>query len=92
MESDLETPTEHKEIHERGMKLAGGYLAFVAALLVAAVAKSNDYQLAWVVISLLALSLPSLVALILIDFVRLRLGWAFPPVLPLSLFWSATSR
>jgi len=57
------------ESYERGMKLAGGYLAFVAALLVAAVAKSNDYRLAWVVISLLALSLPSLVALILIDFV-----------------------
>lgn len=69
MESDLETLTEHREIHERGMKLAGAYLTFVAALLVAAVAKSNDYRLAWVVISLLALSLPSLVALILIDFV-----------------------
>ena len=69
MESDLESPSERKEINERGMKLAGGYLAFVAALLVAAVAKSNDYRLAWVVISLLALSLPSLVALILIDFV-----------------------
>jgi hypothetical protein len=51
------------------MKLAGGYLAFVAALLVAAVAKSNDYRLAWLVVSLLALSLPSLVALILIDFI-----------------------
>ncbi len=36
---------------------------------VAAIAKSNDYRLAWVVISLLAVSLPSLVALILIDFV-----------------------
>jgi UDP-N-acetylmuramyl pentapeptide phosphotransferase/UDP-N-acetylglucosamine-1-phosphate transferase len=69
MECDVESPSERKDIHERGMKLAGGYLAFVAALLVAAVAKSNDYRLAWVVISLLALSLPSLVALILIDFV-----------------------
>jgi UDP-N-acetylmuramyl pentapeptide phosphotransferase/UDP-N-acetylglucosamine-1-phosphate transferase len=69
MESDLESPSERKEIHERGTKLAGGYLAFVAALLVAAVARSNDYRLAWLVISLLALSLPSLVALILIDFV-----------------------
>ena len=62
MESDLESPSERNEIHERGMKLAGGYLAFVAALLVAAVAKSNDYRLAWLVVSLLALSLPSLVA------------------------------
>ena len=69
MESDLESPTERNEIRERGMKLAGGYLAFVAVLLVAAVAKSSDYRLAWVVISLLAVSLPSLVALILIDFV-----------------------
>jgi hypothetical protein len=60
MESDLESPTERKEINERGMKLAGGYLAFVAALLVAAVAKSNEYPLAWVVISLLAVSLPLL--------------------------------
>jgi hypothetical protein len=69
MESDLESPSEHNDIHERGMKLAGGYLAFVAALLVAAVAKCNEYRVAWVVVSLLALSLPSLVALILIDFV-----------------------
>ena len=69
MESDLESSNEREDIHERGMKLARGYLAFVAALLVAAVAKSNDYRLAWVVISLLALSLPSLVALILIDFI-----------------------
>ena len=75
MESDSESPTERKEINERGMKLAGGYLAFVAALLVATVAKSNEYPLAWVVISLLAVSLPSLVALILIDlFVRVRQG------------------
>ena len=55
-ESDLESPTERKEINERRMKLARGYLAFVAALLVAAVAKSNDYWLAWVVISRLSLS------------------------------------
>jgi hypothetical protein len=75
MESDLESPTERKEIHERGMKLAGGYLTFVAALLVATVATSNEYPLAWVVISLLAVSLPSLFALILIDlFVRVRQG------------------
>src|SRR5208283_1342203 len=69
MESDSESPSERNEFRERGMKLAGGYLAFVAALLVAAIAKSNDYRLAWVVISLLAVSLTSLVALILIDFV-----------------------
>ena len=75
MESDPESPTERNEIRERGMKLAGGYLAFAAALLVAAVAKSNEYRLAWIVISLLAVSLPSLVALILIDlFVRVRQG------------------
>jgi hypothetical protein len=64
MESELESPTERKEIHERGMKLAAGYLAFVAALLVATVAQSNDYPLAWVVISLLVVSLPSLVAVL----------------------------
>jgi hypothetical protein len=94
MESDLKTLGEHKEIHERGMKLVGAYLTFVAALLVAAVAKSNDYRLAWIVISLLALSLPSLVALILIDFVvpmrqgkptnamrALAFGLGFPPSL-----------
>jgi hypothetical protein len=75
MESDLESPTERKEIYERGVKLAGGYLAFVAALLVATVAKSKEYSLAWVVISLLAVSLPSLFALILIDlFVRVKQG------------------
>jgi hypothetical protein len=46
--------------------LAAGYTAFVAALLVAIFAKSGDYSRAWVVISLLAVSLPSLAAYILL--------------------------
>ncbi len=58
-----------KEEHERLSKLMGGYIAFVAVLLVATSTKSNDYSHAWAVISLLAVSLPSLVALMLLDFV-----------------------
>jgi hypothetical protein len=57
------------EEHERFSKLLGGYTAFVAAILVATFAKSGDYPRAWVVISLLALSLPSLVACMLLDFI-----------------------
>ena len=58
---------EREKVHERRTKLAQGYIAFVAALLVAAIARSNDYPHAWIVISLLAVSQPSLVAFILLD-------------------------
>jgi|SRR5215467_7698800 len=62
-----------KEEHARNAQLIGGYSAFVAALLIATIAKSESYPRAWIIISLLALSLPSLVALPLIDFiVRVR--------------------
>jgi hypothetical protein len=67
----LESAESRKEHHERASKLFGGYIAFVAALLVTVFAKSSDYPRAWIVISLLALSLPSLVALNLLDF-RIR--------------------
>jgi len=70
-----------KEQHERVSKLFGGYTAFVAALLVATFAKSHDYPRSWIVISLLALSLPSLVAFNLLDFtirvIQGRRGSAF---------------
>jgi hypothetical protein len=58
-----------REQHERQSKLVGGYTAFVAALLVATFANSKDYSHAWIVISLLAVSLPSLIAYMLLDFV-----------------------
>jgi hypothetical protein len=61
-------PTERSEFYERRTKLLGGYIAFVAALLVATIAKSIDYPRAWLVISLLAISLPSLVAYTFIDY------------------------
>jgi hypothetical protein len=57
-----------KERYERRAKLAGGYAAFVAALLVATIAKSGEFPRVWLVVSLLAASLPSLVALSLLDF------------------------
>lgn len=63
---DLSTPREQ---HERLSKLAGGYIAFVAALLVATFANSKEYSRAWIVISLLAVSLPSLIAYVLLDFI-----------------------
>jgi hypothetical protein len=69
--SNSEPPGSVKEQHERRSKLVGGYIAFTAALLVATIAKSNDYPRAWIVISLFALSLPSLVAWSLLDFIIL---------------------
>ena len=71
---DKSNPDPHTspiELHERRSKLFGGYITFVAALLVATIAKSSDYPRSWIVISLLALSLPSLVALTLLDFIIL---------------------
>jgi hypothetical protein len=59
---------EEENQHERNLKLWGGYTAFVAALLVATMGMGKDYSRAWVIISLLALSLPSLVAYMLLDF------------------------
>jgi hypothetical protein len=67
--SSANTLLSSKEEHERHSKLWGGYAAFVAALLVATMATSNSYPHVWIVISLLALSLPSLVAQMLLDFV-----------------------
>jgi predicted permease len=66
--NDSLSPKEH---HERVSKLVGGYTAFVAALLVTVFAKGDDHSSLWtvIVISLLALSLPSLVAWTLLDFV-----------------------
>jgi hypothetical protein len=61
------TPSPYEE-HERHSKIWGGYTAFVAALLVATMAISPDLPRAWIVVSLLALSLPSLVAYMLLDF------------------------
>ncbi len=69
---ELDSAESRKEQHERVSKLFGGYTAFIAALLVTTFAKSNDFARSWIVISLLALSLPSLVALNLLDF-RIRL-------------------
>jgi hypothetical protein len=69
--SNLDWAAQRKETHERRSRLIGGYAAFVAALLVATFAKSNDYPHSWIVISLLALSLPSLIARILLDFIVL---------------------
>jgi Kef-type K+ transport system membrane component KefB len=66
--SNLESAAEREEQHERWTKLVGGYTAFVAALLIATFAKSNDYPRSRIVISLLALSLPSLVAQTLLDY------------------------
>ena len=57
-----------REEHERNSKLLGGYTASVAALLVAMFAKGDAYPRAWLIISPLALSLPSLVALAMLDF------------------------
>ena len=66
--SNLDPDADRNAQHERWTRLVGGYTAFIAALLVATFAKSNDYPRSWIVISLLALSLPSLVALMLLDY------------------------
>jgi hypothetical protein len=64
-DSSSHSPAPQKKEHER---LWGGYTAFIAALLVATTATSRDFPHAWVIISLLAVSLPSLVAYMLLDF------------------------
>jgi hypothetical protein len=57
-----------KEEHERVWQLWGGYTAFIAALLIATMATSGDYPHARPIISFLAISLPSLVAYMFLDF------------------------
>ena len=69
MNSSAGPPTS--EHHERRSKLFGAYTAFIAALLVAVFAKSGDYPRSWIVVSLLAGSLPSLVAGMLLDYIVL---------------------
>ena len=64
----VDSAESRKEQHERASKLFGGYTAFMAALLIATIAKSNDFPRSWIVISLLAVSLPSLVAFNLLDY------------------------
>jgi len=61
-------PMSLKEDHERWSQVCGAYTAFVAALLIATIAKSNEYPRAYIVIALLASSLPSLVALVFLDY------------------------
>jgi predicted membrane channel-forming protein YqfA (hemolysin III family) len=56
-----------KEEHERFAHVCGSYTAFVAALLIATIAKGNEYPRAYIVITMLASSLPSLVALVFLD-------------------------
>ena len=62
-------PNTLKEEHERREKVFRGYMAFVAALLIATIARSADYPYVWVIIGLLAVSLPSLVTLDLLGFI-----------------------
>lgn len=57
------------EEHERREKLFRGYTAFIVALLVAVIVTSNDYPHAQIVIALFSVSVPSLVALMLLDFI-----------------------
>lgn len=57
-----------KEQLERNYKLIGGYAAFVAALVAIALLSPPAWHWAWIPMSLLALSLPSLIAFLLLDF------------------------
>lgn len=67
-DASTENPLSLSEEHDRVLKVFGGYTAFAAALLVAVMAVSTDLPHARVIISLLAVSLPSLVAYMLLDF------------------------
>jgi hypothetical protein len=66
--NDTSIQRSPKEDHERVAKLLNGYAAFIAALLIATIAKSDNYPHAYIIITLLASSLPSLIALLIIDF------------------------
>lgn len=76
-ESTEETPEQKhsrcEKEHERRLKLTGGYAGFVAALFITTLAVSGTYAHAWIVGSLLVVSLPSLIAFIVLDFtIRVR--------------------
>ena len=61
--------------HERIRRLLSGYVAFISALAIAVVTKSKEISNPELIISLLTLSLPSLIALLLLDYVvRIRQG------------------
>ena len=68
MSNNPDVQMSPKEDHDHLAKLFNGYTAFVTALLFATIAKSAEYPRAWVVITLLASSLPSLVAWVRLDY------------------------
>jgi len=55
--------------HEHFTKLIGGYTAFVAALFLAVITQGSGYPRSWIVVLLLGSSLPSLVAILMLDFI-----------------------
>src|SRR5690348_9644418 len=57
-----------KSLYKTRSKWVGAYIGFIVAVLVATLALSANYPRADLVIPLLALSLPSLVAYLLLDF------------------------
>ena len=67
-DASTENPLSPSQEHDRILTMVGGYTAFAAAVLVAVLAVSSDLPHARVIISLLAVSLPSLVAYMLLDF------------------------
>lgn len=67
--------TDPAEEHRRWMQGNGAYLAFVAALMLAVIAAPKEVSRPEVIVGLIACSLPSLVALLLLDYVvRVKQG------------------
>jgi len=70
MDNSAESANPEEE-YSRRSKIFTAYTAFVTTLLIATIAKRADYPRAYILSGLLAVSLPSLVALQFLDFIVL---------------------
>jgi amino acid transporter len=59
----------NEKIHERGAKIINAYIAFILSLLLALTFKNENIEYSNTIISLIALSLPSLIVINFIDYI-----------------------
>jgi amino acid transporter len=59
----------NEKIHERGIKIINAYIAFILSLLLALTFKNENIEYSNTIISLIALSLPSLIVINFIDYI-----------------------
>jgi amino acid transporter len=59
----------NEKIHERGVKIINAYITFILSLLLALTFKNENIEYSNTIISLIALSLPSLIVINFIDYI-----------------------